>query len=269
MTKLDSAAQTHTGRRSGNEDAFGACEALGLFVVADGMGGYEGGERASRIVVDALCDFFRRNDEDPDATWPFALDKALGFAENMLSAAIRLAHLKVCAEKIGPLARMGSTVVALTVRDGRAILAHVGDSRIYRLRAGELTQLTVDHSLYAELCAAGREVPSYADFPYKNVITRAVGMPEMEPELKSVEVVAGDAFLLCSDGLMEGLDDAALACELAAASDAEDACKRLVEAAYEAGAKDNITALVVRLLDEPAGDQPASASASVSEGSKP
>ncbi|MCK5795855.1 MAG: serine/threonine-protein phosphatase [Deltaproteobacteria bacterium] len=244
---MQSAARTHVGRRSGNEDAHLVDEEHGLFVVADGMGGYEGGEWASRIVVDALAEFFRANAVDPDATWPVALDRNLSFAENLLAAAIRLAHRGVCAGKHGILAQMGSTVAALAIREGQAIIGHVGDSRVYRYRDGDLEQLTRDHSLWEELRASGREVADYRDFPYKNVITRAVGMKEMAPSLSKHSLQPSDVFLICSDGLLETLDDGAIAAVLGAEDDSSEACRLLVEGAYDGGSKDNITVVVVRI----------------------
>ncbi|PID38041.1 MAG: serine/threonine protein phosphatase [Proteobacteria bacterium] len=249
---FESGSATHVNRRAGNEDNHTIDSELGLYVVADGMGGYEGGERASSIVVEVLRAFFRHNVDDPDATWPVALDRKLGFAANLLGAAIRLAHLEVCAQKRGRLARMGSTVVALAVRGEEVVAGHVGDSRLYRLRDGELKQLTRDHSLWAELAAAGRDCGQWADFPYRNVITRAVGMPEMEPELTPLAPRVDDVFVLCSDGLLDGLDEEALAAGLLDVASGERApqlaADRLVQGAYDGGAKDNITAIVLRVV---------------------
>jgi protein phosphatase len=137
--------------------------------------------------------------------------------------------------------------VALSLRDGCATMAHVGDSRLYRLRHGRLEQLTVDHSLYAELAAAGAaDLPAKKDFHLANVITRALGMPEpVRADLRREPLQDGDTFLLCSDGVNEKLDDAMLA-DLLAADDVEEGCRRLVAAAYQHGGRDNITAVVVR-----------------------
>ncbi|MCA9672959.1 MAG: serine/threonine-protein phosphatase [Myxococcales bacterium] len=240
-----SAARTHIGRRKRNEDDFHCEPQLGLFAVADGMGGYEGGEIAAALVVDTLAEFFRRNEDDSDMTWPFALDKGRTFDENLIAVAVRLAHARVSRARVGRLSRMGATVAALVLREGTAVLAHVGDSRIYRLRDGTLERLTRDHSLYAEMEACGADLPPPQEFPLSNVITRAIGMDgAADPEVRSVEIAAGDRYLLCTDGLLERLDDEAIAKHLHAAT-AGAAADALVDAAYEAGGRDNITALVV------------------------
>ena len=141
---------------------------------------------------------------------------------------------------------MGSTVVVLRLEAGRAVIGHVGDSRVYRLRAGALEQLTVDHSLWAQLAAAGAELPEREEFAYKHVVTRALGTPTAEPDLRVEAALAGDVFLLCSDGLSEVLADEAIIAALA--HSAATACRALVDAAYAAGSKDNISAVVVRVL---------------------
>src|SRR5262245_49561371 len=112
---LEHAAATHVGRRSNNEDNFCAEPSLGLYAVADGMGGYEGGEVASRVTVESLVQFFRREATDGESTWPFGLDRALSLGENRLQVAVKLAHAEVAAKKSGPLSQMGSTVAALAI----------------------------------------------------------------------------------------------------------------------------------------------------------
>lgn len=241
-------ACTHVGRRANNEDSHCSCPELGLFAVADGMGGYEGGEIASRLTVAALTQFFQRNANDDEATWPFAMDPALSFVENMVRVAVRIAHQEICEQKRGRLAQMGSTVAALALADGAAVTANVGDSRVYLLRDGELRQLTRDHSLYAEMQAAGMaDLPDRASCGFANVITRALGMGAAEPDLGSEGLQAGDTYLLCTDGLVERLDDSAIAWQLAAPP--SRACPLLVERAYELGGRDNITAVVVRVVE--------------------
>jgi len=270
---IDAAALTTRGRRPNNEDSFCLEPALGLFAVADGMGGYEGGEVASRVAVTTLRDFYVRERTDGESTWPFGIDRGLTLGENRLAVAIRLAHREVVAQKVGPLAMMGSTVAAIAldgiaipgpsagpVRDGGAgaapptsidaIVAHMGDSRVYRLRAGAaaVEALTRDHSLWAELEAArAPDLPPRESFHLAHVITRALGMEGAPlPDVKRVPLALGDTLLLCTDGVTEKMDDARLAAWLAAPT-AEAACRGVVEEAYERGGRDNITALVVRV----------------------
>jgi serine/threonine protein phosphatase PrpC len=224
---LESAACTHVGRRANNEDAAVVAPALGLFAVADGMGGYEGGEVASRLAVDTLEEGVR--------------------AERGLAEAIAGAHQAITARKRGRLAQMGSTLTALLVERGRAVVGHVGDSRLYRLRDGLLVKLTRDHSLYDELCAEGFQgLPPKESSPYANVITRALGMNgQARPDFEEHVVRPGDVYLLCTDGL-DVIPDDHLATLLDASSPFE-AATSLVACALERGARDNVTAVVVRV----------------------
>jgi serine/threonine protein phosphatase PrpC len=244
--QLESAALTHPGRRPSNQDAYCVAPAMGLFVVADGMGGYEGGEVASRIAVETIGAFFRRNGDDPEATWPWALARELSFGENLVRVAMRLANQEICERKQGRLAQMGTTVAALLLGGELAVMGHVGDSRIYRLRDGELARLTRDHSFYEELAAAGHsDLPERSTCGFGHVITRALGMPDATPELRTEPVEADDRFLLCSDGLVERLDDPSIGQLLQGPVD--QSCSTLVRQAYERGGRDNITAVVVRV----------------------
>lgn len=249
---LEHAAASHVGRRDNNEDAVCVAPEHGLFAVADGMGGYAGGEVASAIVAHTLHSCFSRARAGAGTGTGTGTGTGAGgvvdagddSGAQLITMAVRQAHDDVRARKVGALAEMGSTVAALVVRDGHAVIAHVGDSRVYRLRDGVLAQLTCDHSLAEEMRAAGGHVGD--DFPYRNVITRAIGMREgarVDVVVSSLE--AGDVFLLCTDGLTEGLDDDELAALLTAPP--VTAAPALVRAAYDAGGRDNITAVVVRV----------------------
>jgi PPM family protein phosphatase len=243
--QLDAFALTIAGRRSNNEDAVCARPDLGLFVVADGMGGYEGGEVASALAVEAIHELVRRTASDADVTWPYKIDPARSPSENELLVATRLANDRIIERRSGDLEEMGSTVVAVRFVRDHAVIAHVGDSRVYRLRGGELAQLTIDHSLLAQLTAAGMAPPDAAQFQWRHVVTRALGTTSGEPEVQCDRIVHGDVFLLCTDGLSEVLEPEAIAWMLAAP--AEVACRTLVDAAYAAGSRDNISAIVVRV----------------------
>ena len=245
--KLESASSTHIGRRANNED--NACHEpeLGLFGVADGVGGYEGGEIASQLAVETLAEFVRRNAADDDVTWPYKIDPHYSFDENLLRIGIQLANDRIVARKKGILRQMGSTVAMIRLVDHRAVLAHVGDSRVYRLRNGSLTQLTVDHSLYNEMKAAGtKDMPPRHLWNYSNVITRALGMGECSADLQTERLEEGDTFVLCTDGLTEPVSDELIA-EIVGNASAKEACDKLVQTAYDQGGKDNITVVVARV----------------------
>jgi serine/threonine protein phosphatase PrpC len=242
--QLDAFALTIPGRRANNEDAICARPDLGLFVVADGMGGYEGGEIASALAVDAIHELVRRTAGDADVTWPYRIDPERSMRENEVLVATRLAGERIAQRRVGQLDQMGSTVAVLRLDGDRAIIGHVGDSRVYRLRRGLLAQMTIDHSLMAQLAAQGM-LADEATFPWRHVVTRALGTPSSEPEVQVAAACAGDVYLLCSDGLSEVLAPDVIASLLDAP--AELACRTLVDAAFAAGSRDNISAIVVRI----------------------
>jgi serine/threonine protein phosphatase PrpC len=245
--RIDSAGWTHVGRRAHNEDAWTAREDLGLFVVADGMGGYEGGEVASHCVVEAFSSFCERLARDAEATWPHTPRPGLNREEDLLLNCTLLAQRALRARRVGELRDMGSTVVAFTLGARGAAVAHVGDSRLYRMREGQLETLTRDHSVLEEMRAAGSDVPARRESPFGHIITRALGTEHSEPTVQRIDVREGDVYLLCSDGLYEPLGPQRLAAVLGGQQSAPELAERLVNEAYEAGGKDNITALVVRV----------------------
>jgi serine/threonine protein phosphatase PrpC len=235
---------THVGRRSNNEDALLDARKLGLFAVADGLGGYEGGEIASKLTVSVLESFVEANVRDPQGTWPIRELKSRTFEENLLAAASASAHREISARRTGNLSQMGSTVVAALLRGDKLTVMHCGDSRIYRLREGVVTALTRDHSVWAEMVAAGL-AGDRAGFAWKNQITRALGLDgHCTADVATFEVRRGDVYLLCSDGLYDPLEAPRLEAGLRLSP--EEACRDLVAAAFEAGSHDNITGVVVR-----------------------
>jgi serine/threonine protein phosphatase PrpC len=242
--RIDSAGWTHVGRRSHNEDAWVVRADLGLFVVADGLGGYEGGEVASRCVVDTFAGFCERVTHDPEATWPHRPRPSYSREESLLLNCAWLAQRAVLSRRVGKLREMGSTVVALAFGARSAAVAHVGDSRLYRLRDGQLEALTRDHSILEEMRQAGVETPERRESPHGHLITRALGTDAAEPTVQRLEVRAGDVYLLCSDGLYEPLGPKRLAARLGQGN-AAGVAEALVEEAYAAGGRDNITAVVV------------------------
>jgi PPM family protein phosphatase len=228
-------ADTHVGQRPNNEDWYRVCPNLGLYVVADGMGGYAGGELASRIAVGALDWFYRDGDTDEEL-----------LADNRMGQAFRLANVEVRRQRQGALAKMGSTLSALVVRNGRALIGHVGDSRVYRCRAGRLEQLTSDHSLIASMKAAGLSNMLISS-RFGHIITRAIGVSDdTDPDIITETALPGDRFLLCTDGLTDVLDDETIGA-LLCSNPAAEAATALVEEALRCGGEDNITAVVVEI----------------------
>jgi protein phosphatase/serine/threonine-protein phosphatase Stp1 len=237
MTALRSFAVTDRGTvRPHNEDAFVDLPQLGLFAVADGAGGHAAGEVASGMLAEALA----------------ALPAALGPSEAL--AHIRLAVVAVHTALQAEAARRGdamiaSTLVILLVRSGHFAALWAGDSRIYLLRAGTLSQITRDHSLVQALLDEGAITPQQAlAHPQANVITRAIGAPDDDGELDKTIGLAkpGDIFLLCSDGLTKVLDDSRIALLMAS----PDPAQTLIQAALAGGARDNVTAVVVCVPQE-------------------
>ena len=225
-----------------------------LFVVADGMGGHQAGDVASTIATESIRDFFEKVATE-DVTWPFTFDPSLSEEENRLVTGVRLANRQIVelgnrsAEHQG----MGTTVVAslFSPRRGRLYIAHVGDSRAYRIRDGAIEQVTSDHSLVNDYIAAMPDMSEEqrSELP-KNVITRALGMQEqVVVDVGAFDVQVGDLFLLCSDGLSGMLDDDEL-CELSTATDdLMKTCRTLVNAANEHGGEDNVTVVLIRVED--------------------
>jgi protein phosphatase len=247
-------AETDVGRRrEHNEDAVYAGD--GLLVVCDGMGGHQAGEVASQMTVEVIADFIARSRNDPELTWPFGFDTQLSDAANRLATAIRLANQAVFQKSIASeeCRGMGTTVVAALVPRNRpeVVYAHVGDSRLYLLRDGALTQLTRDDSVAALISGgdAGESSGSGGEpVLMRNVLTKALGVrDEVEPTVATGELRPGDLLLLCSDGLTTMLPDGAILEVLRAhGHDLEEACHRLVAAANQQGGRDNVTVLLAR-----------------------
>lgn len=247
MARIRAAARTHIGRRASNEDAYLTSPEHGLYVVADGMGGYEGGEVASELVIEAMEQFFDEHAEDDGLTWPWGREKGLTFEENLLGVSIRLAHRAVEERRHGALSQMGSTVAATLEHGDELVLAHVGDSRVYRFRDGELVQLTRDHSVLNQMREMEVELHEAMIRQYENMITRALGFESGEDlaELTRARVQPGDMFLLCTDGLHGALGDPQIRALLEQGGSPEEIAGRLVDAAFVGGGTDNITVVVL------------------------
>ena len=228
----DAFGATHPGRvRTINEDRFLLDQDLQLFVVADGMGGHSAGDQAAEIATETIRAFVARSRARAEFTWPYGIDRRLSFDANRLSTAL-----------------MGTTVVAALVQDDRICYGGVGDSRFYVCSGGLLAQVTEDDSWVATVLAADSTATreGMAAHPMRHVLTQALGATEtIDVDIAERRLCAGDRFLLCSDGLCDGVDDAAIGHILSSASSAGDAVDRLMQSALRGPAVDNVTALVV------------------------
>ncbi len=262
--RVRAAARTDMGRRrSNNEDALFVDEGLGLFVVADGLGGHASGEVASRLAVETIRDqmggWAAGGPPPPSLGAPV---DGVSEAANHLVDSIRFANRVIhgAAGSRPDYQGMATTVVAALVVRRRVALAHVGDSRIYRIRDRKLEQLSRDHSLVREQVALGLiSEDEAAVSPQRNVVTRAVGMePTVQVDVQEPEAQEGDTLLLCSDGLSDMVDDPImLEAIVQAGDDMQAACDALVELANARGGKDNITAVLVRFSEvDAAGEAP-------------
>ena len=238
-------------RREDNEDAYCARADLGLYMVADGMGGHAAGEVASKLAVEVVEHFINdTRDADINTTWPFPYDPALSLDGNRLKAAFRLANRRLAAamENDETLRGMATTAAALLVGRKPAV-AHVGDSRVYLFRDGGLRQVTQDHSWVSEQVRAGVLTEMDARrHPWRNVVTRALaGGDDPEVDVTEIEVRAGDRLLICSDGLSGVVPVDRLEAIVGQMQGLDETCRALIAAANEAGGPDNITVAMLKV----------------------
>ena len=241
---------THVGRkRAHNEDSFLLQAEDRLAVVADGMGGHASGEVASRLAVETIGRYFRDSFDEPEVAWPYKMGRGVRAQQHRLSTAVKLAnaHIWETSQKNAAQQGMGTTVVAALFFEEKVLVAHVGDSRVYRLRGGAFEQLTDDHSLINDyMKMKNLRADEVGNFPQKNVIVRALGMKEsVQVDIVVEQARAGDVYVLCSDGLSGMVTDREIA--QLASGDVDAAAGRLVDAANERGGVDNITVLIARV----------------------
>jgi PPM family protein phosphatase len=247
-------SQTDTGRvRTNNEDAIALEEAAGVAVLADGMGGYAAGEVASGMACDFIkAELGRWMIEASDQALDPDVKRAMDICVDNANRAIYTA-----AHTNPTYAGMGTTLVLGVFRPGRLLMGHIGDSRGYRLRGAEFQQITKDHSLLQEQIDAGILTPEQAQFAAnKNLVTRALGVEDLVlMETHVHEVLPGDIYLMCSDGLSDMLHDQMIAEIMSAHSLLSEMGAALIAAANEAGGRDNIAVVLVRARGaaEPAG----------------
>ncbi len=256
--QIQAGARTDLGRvRKNNEDCFAIDPSLQLYVLSDGMGGQAHGEVASNLAVQTILTHCRQAEKS--AATPIFGQSSTEVSErtNRLASAIHLANRKVfeSAASNPEQKGMGATIVAAWIEAQRLSIAHVGDSRVYLLRAGTMDQLTADHSLVAEKVRVGILTPQEADASeMQSVLTRAVGTNNsVEVDTDEQVLLAGDFLLLCSDGLTRMLTDPEIASTLLTSASAQESADRLVDLANENGGVDNVTVIVLHAVENSEG----------------
>ena len=255
------AGMTDTGLlREHNEDSLLLLPEYGIVAVADGMGGHRSGDVASQLAISTLSDFFSVV-VGRDGTWPFPADPNLTEEENYVITGLRLANRRIFDRSLRTMADfgMGTTIVAaiFTKKADKVTVGHVGDSRCYRIRGDEIHQMTRDHSLVNDYLLAMPELTEEqkSELP-KNVITRALGMQEhVTVDLQGDDATVGDCYVLCSDGLSGMIEDSEILEIVAGSPTIEEACRKLIALANEHGGEDNITAVLVKIEDEPGSEK--------------
>ena len=236
--------------RPNNEDNFYVAEETGILVVADGMGGHASGEVASKMAIDIIRDSFNGESGENE---PIIGKYNDDYSEvtNQIGSAMRLANMAVYeASQSDPRWQgMGTTLAAVIISNKRLSIAHVGDSRVYLIRAGDIAQLTDDHTLVYEQVKREIMTKEEADVSeMKNLLTRAVGIrPEVEVDLDELTLAGGDILVLCTDGLSSMMTDDDILSVVTSIEDPSAACERLVDMANDNGGQDNITVIVASM----------------------
>ncbi len=251
---LQTASLTDAGRiRDHNEDCVESRPEIGLFVLADGMGGYNAGEVASgmatSLIADGMADAWIPDDVDR-----LSREEAMALADRLIREQVARSNTAIytTAQNNPECAGMGTTLVVCLFYDNFLAVAHIGDSRLYRLRGEVLEQVTRDHSLLQEQLDSGLITPEEAKLSQnRNLVTRALGIdPSVEPEVHVHETQADDLYLLCSDGLNDMVEDEDIRLTLATLkANPGLTVQQLVEAANDAGGRDNISAMIVRVAE--------------------
>jgi protein phosphatase len=245
--KIQVSTRTDVGKvRSLNEDSFGSLPEKAFFVLADGMGGHAHGEVASSTAVETMTELYQQAPEPDLSIWEAAIKAPLEF----MALAIQKANAMIREKAAADLSykSMGTTIVAMHFLGDKAVVGQVGDSRIYRLRDGELSQIGEDHSLLNEYIKLGIVKKSQAaTFPLKNIILRALGLADkLEADVYFTEVRPGDKYLLCSDGLTDMVEEARIAQILGVEGD-PDPASTLVDEALLEGGNDNVTVMILAI----------------------
>ena len=252
MYSMESFGKSDVGyRREINEDSFLVDDELGLYIVADGMGGQNAGEVASRMAVDVVARFISRSRDSDGLTWPFGIDPELSVNGNRIRTAVMMANRRVWkeADSKQEFTGMGTTIVTVLAEHGVLTFCSAGDSRVYRIRDRGIEQITTDDSWIQAAVLAGATINDrLQQHPMRNLVTKAVGAKEtIDLDIAETPFRNGDLYLLCSDGLHGMVPDGKiLEIVLATEGDLEKAVGNLVAAANASGGKDNVTALLLR-----------------------
>ncbi|HLB94803.1 MAG TPA: Stp1/IreP family PP2C-type Ser/Thr phosphatase [Nitrospiria bacterium] len=252
---ITAAAKTDVGRsRASNEDAFGLFADLHFYIVADGMGGHAAGEVASQMAVEVMRDYIASTQNQTDVTLPFDAPPDMPLPAQRLLVAGKLANQKIyqLSRSDSKLTGMGTTMASLIVDGQTAYVTHAGDSRAYLIRSGAIKQITEDHSLVNEYISQGLLSPAdAATHPLKHVITRALGSsPKIDMDVKTIPLLPGDLFLLCSDGLSNLATDQEIYSRIAdSRNHLGEGCKCLIELAFQKKSDDNITVVLIAYED--------------------
>ncbi len=250
---LQIVSTTDPGRvRGHNEDCVESRPEMGIVVLADGMGGYNAGEVASGMATSLIASGLSKS-WTKDVLKKLDRDAAMALSQSMLQTQVKLANTAIfeAAQKDPQCAGMGTTLVACMFYDNFITVGHIGDSRLYRMRNDALEQVTRDHSLLQEQIDSGLISKEDARSSHnKNLVTRAVGIdPDVDAEVHSYDVQDGDIFLLCSDGLNDMIEDDEIQMTLIALrSNLELTAQQLVQAANDAGGRDNVSVMLVRIM---------------------
>lgn len=249
---ITGAGRSDPGRvRRHNEDAVFSDSARGLFLVADGMGGEHAGDVAAKLAVEAVAGFIARSAQDPDHTWPFGIDGAIGYQANRLRTAVKLANRRVHreAESRAQYTGMGTTLAVVLVEEDEAAIVSVGDSRVYAVRDGAIEQLTRDDTWLETLLAQNPTLDrrTLANHPMRHVLTSVVGaQDELDVTIRTRKLACGEWLVLCTDGVHRALDEATLFQTIAESPDPAAAAERLVASAVARRGDDNASAMVLR-----------------------
>ncbi|MCK4401147.1 Stp1/IreP family PP2C-type Ser/Thr phosphatase [bacterium] len=233
-----------------NEDSFLVSDDLKLYLVADGMGGHAAGDVASRKSIELIKAFIERTAKDNDITWPFEMNPELAPEANKLIAAVQIANKKIYEMSFSnpELKGMGTTIAGLFIAEAKVYIVHVGDSRVYLMRNGRLKQITEDHSWVNEQVKENVITEDEAkQHRWKNVITRALGSEkEVKVDLQEKDIVSGDIFLICSDGLSGMVERKTMEDIIKKhINNLSEAAEEMIDYANKAGGVDNITVILI------------------------